>query len=175
MMQNKNEYATALFMLASEEDCKDEISKDLSVIREAFSQNAELRELLSSPAIPTSERLGVIETVFGSLGEYAVSFLKILCEKRLIGGFEDMADEYDKMVEMSKNLSVAKVTSAVELTEQEQKKLKEKLERMCGHSVVIETSVDASILGGMVIALDDKIIDASLRGRLSDVKEVISR
>lgn len=175
MMQNKNEYATALFMLASEENCKEEIAKDLAIIRQAFLEHEELKELLSSPAIPKSERLSVVDTVFGSLLEYTVSFVKILCEKQMLGGFETMADEYEKMLESAKNLSVAKVTSAVELTEEEQKKLKEKLETICGHSVILETSVDTSMLGGMVIALDDKIIDASLRRRLSDVKEVISR
>lgn len=175
MMQNKKEYATALFMLASEENCRDEILRDLTVVRNAFEENAELQELLSSPAIAKTERLGVIDAVFGSLGEYTLSFLKLLCEKRLLNGFKDMADEYENMLEASRNLTVAKVTSAVELTEKERDALKKKLETMCGHTVVIETSVDETILGGMVIALDDKVIDASLRRRLSDVKEVISR
>ena len=175
MMQSKKEYATALFILASEENCRDEIFHDLTVVRNAFEEHAELQELLSSPAIAKSERLGVIDAVFGSLGEYTVSFLKLLCEKQMIHGLKDMADEFENMLEASRNLTVAKVTSAVALTEKELKALKEKLETMCGHTVVIETSVDETILGGMVIVLDDKVIDASLRHRLSDVKEVISR
>lgn len=175
MMQSRYEYAAALFMLAQEEHCTEEISEAVAVIRDAFRENEELKELLFSPAIPKNQRLEVVDAVFGTLHEYAVSFLKILCERRIINEFEEIADEYEKMLEVSQNLSVAKVRSAVALTEEEAEALKKKLEAMCGHTVVLETEVDASVLGGMVIALDDSVIDASLRRRLSDVKEVMGR
>lgn len=175
MTQMSKEYATALFMLASEENCRKEIADALAVMKDAFEQHSEYAELLSSPAVSIGERLEIIDAAFSSLHEYAVSFLKLLCERMLARSFTECVSEYNNLLAASSGISTATVTSAVELTANQQSTLRQKLEKMCGHTVIIETSVDASVLGGMIIEVDGKVIDASLRRRLSDVKDVISR
>lgn len=173
MMQMSNEYAVALFMLASEENCREDIAKGLDVINSAFEENGEYEELLNSPAIPASKRLEIIDEAFGNLHEYAVSFLKILCERRLVKEIKGVVEEYNKLLEASSNISTAKVTSAVELTDKEKDAVLKKIEDMIGHTVTLETEVDSSLIGGMIIETDGKVIDASLRQRISDVKDVI--
>ncbi|MBR4950139.1 MAG: ATP synthase F1 subunit delta [Clostridia bacterium] len=175
MTQNNIEYATALYMLAAEENSQNEVSDSLKVMLGAFSENGEYYDLLSSPAIPIRERLEIIDSAFSSLHEYAVSFLKILCEKMLVRSFPSLCKEYENLLLASSKVSFAKVASAIKLTKEEEKALKEKLEKLCGHTVVIETSVDKNLMGGLVIDIDGKVIDASLRQRLNDVKDVISR
>ena len=78
---------------------------------------------------------------------------------------------YDEICEVSN----AKVTSAVELNETEKASLKEKLEKKSGHKIIIEYSVDKSIIGGLIVEMDGKIMDSSLRKHLKDVKDVISK
>ncbi|MBO5364880.1 MAG: ATP synthase F1 subunit delta [Clostridia bacterium] len=174
-MQINREYAEALFLLSAEENCKEEIAEALSVMETTFMENPAYMELLSSPAIPVEERLTLIDHAFSSLPQYAVSFLKLLCERTYIRSFPEMVKTYRELVEDAGNVSTAKVTSAVELTEEEVETLTQKLETMYGHTIVVETEVDSSLLGGIVIEIDGKVIDASLRRRLSDVKDVIGK
>ncbi len=162
-------------MLASEENCKTEIAEALSVVETAFSENPEFVELLGSPAVSLEERCKVIENTFAALPGYVISFLKILCERRYLPEFPEMIKIYRELMEVASKVSVAKVTSAVELTAEERSALTGKLETMWGNTIVLETAVDKEILGGIVIEIDGKVIDASLRQRLSDVKDVISR
>ena len=77
------------------------------------------------------------------------------------------------MLASSKSISYATVTSALELTDDERAKLISKLEKMCGTKVQIEEKTDPSLIGGIVIEVDGKVIDGSIRNRLSDVKDVI--
>lgn len=176
MMQMSKEYAEALFALACEENRSDEYGEALNTVSDVFEKNSEYIDLLSSPAIALNERLGLIESAFSSsLPEHIVSFLKLLCEKMRIRGFVECVSEYNKLLASTKRISTATVSSALELTSDEENALKKKLEKMCGHTVLIETIVDSSIIGGMIIEIDGKVIDASLRRRLSDVKDVISR
>ncbi len=174
-MQMNKEYAEALFLLAAEEDRKEEISKTLDAMESAFLENPEFVELLASPAVPVKERLSIIEKTFSSLDRHGVSFLKILCERGYLRSFSEMAKTYRELMEMAEKVSTAKVTSAVELTEEEKNALIQKLEKRCGNTVVAEYRIDSSLLGGIVIEIDGKVMDASLRSRLSDMKDVMSR
>lgn len=174
-MQTNKEYAEALFLLAAEEDRKEEMMAALTVMEEAFAENPTFLELLSSPAIPMEERLAIIEKTFSSLERHGVSFLKILCERGYLHSFPEMTQTYRELMEEAGKVSTAQITSAVELTEEQKDALIQKLEKQCGHTVTAEHRVDESLLGGIVIEIDGKVIDGSLKTRLSDVKEVISR
>ncbi len=175
MTQMSKEYATAIFMLASEENCHEKVSESFDIMLQVFDENEAFIELLSSPAIPLSERLKLIDDAFCELFEYAVSLLKLLCEKMLAASFSDCVKEYKALLSDVKQVSYAKVTSAVALAEKEKETLIEKIQKMCKNTVTMETVVDSTILGGMIVEVDGKIIDASLRRRLNDIKDVISR
>lgn len=175
MTEIAKEYGTALFMLACEENSAEEIHLALEKVNSVFTQNPEYIEFLSSPSISLKERLSAIDIAFGdSLPEHLLSFLKLLCEKARISCYFDSADEYKALFDASRRISNAKVTSAVELTAEEKQKLKSKLEGTCKGEVNLEYFIDESLLGGLVVELDGKILDGSLRHRLSEVKEVIS-
>ena len=176
MTEKSKEYGTALFSLAMENQAEQEYAEALEVILAAFEETPEYIEFLASPGIPKTERIDAIEQAFGAnLPEYVVSFVKLLCEKGHIRSFKACVHEYNKLLDVSKNVSVAKIVSAVELTDSEKERLKQKLEKMSGHFVELECTVDASLMGGLVIEMDGKVIDGSLQRRLQEVKEVMSR
>ena len=70
---------------------------------------------------------------------------------------------------------MAKVKSAAPLTEEEMETLTKKLEKICGHRVRLDLSVEKEILGGFIVELDDKVIDARVHSRLREVKDVIRK
>lgn len=175
-MELSKEYGTALFSLACECNAEQEYGMALEDAEVAFKENPEYLDFLACPSIPMSERMGAIDQAFAdSLPEHVVSFVKLLCEKGHIKDFFECSSEYKKLLDASMRVDKARVTSAVELTDSEKKQLKEKLEKKSGHSVELECFIDKSLLGGLVIEIDGNIIDGSLRHRLQEVKDVISR
>ena len=176
MTQLYKEYAQALFMLSLEENKTEQFASNLKVIEDAFDKNNEFYELLTSPAIYLSERLQIIDTTFsGSVSEYVLSFVKLLCEKKRLMELKNSIREYFRLVEEMKKISVVKVISAVELTDAEKGKLISKLEKTSDRNINAQFVVDESILGGIIIEAEGKILDGSLRYKLKDVKEVMSR
>ena len=175
MTEIGKEYGTALFMLACEQDKKEEYAAALDELKRDFDENPDYIVFLSSLSIPLSERLGAIEKAFsGKIPEDVVSYVQLLCEKGRISFFYESAEEYGKLLDESMKVSKAKVVSAAELSEEEKKALKEKLENMNKTSVEMEYSVDEALIGGIIVEIDGKVMDGSLRSRLRDIKDVIN-
>jgi len=148
MTELGKEYASALFELARENSCEKEFSDALGLIERQFEAQPHYAELLSSPDISIGER------------------------RKLFG---ECVSEYEKMYRAVSLVSTAKVTSAVELTTEEKQKLTEKLEKLCGHGVVAEYETDKNVIGGLVVRMDDILIDGSVETKLKQIKEVIEK
>ena len=175
MTEISKEYGTALFMLACEERQQRSYADALEKIRTAFVDHPQYAEMLSSPSIPLQVRLNAIEAAFSETApEHVLSYLKLLCEKGRISCFLESVEEYRALLNASEHISNAKITSAVALTDAEKQKLIRKLESMNRGRVRAEYFVDETLLGGLIVEVDGKIMDGSLRHRLYDVKEVMN-
>lgn len=176
MSEISNEYAKALFMLACEKNCKEDYKTDLETVLTVFEENPVYPEFLSTFAIPLNERLTALDKAFSNaISTDVLSFLKLLCEKKHISEFSECAEYYISLYNELDKISNAKVTSAVELTDEEKAALKDKLEKSSGHTFMIEYTVDKSIIGGLIVEADGKIMDSSLKKQLKDVKDVIQK
>ena len=170
------EYATALFSLALEENSKNEYYDALVTVKTAFDSAPEYIEFLASPSIPVGERCAALSEAFGEvLPENVLSFLQLLTEKGHARSFSESVSEYKKLLDESERISIAKVTSAFALSETEKNNIKAKLEKVSGNRVNLECTVDEKLLGGIVVEMDGKVMDGSLRHRLSEVKDVMSK
>ena len=170
------EYATALFTVALEQDAVKKYAAALETVVNALKDNPDYVDFLCAPNISKSERLASVEAVFGaSVPEDMLSFLKIMCEKDRVRSIPACFHEYMKLYNESKRVSWAHVKSAAPLTAEQKTALRLKLEKQSGRNVLLECAVDSSLLGGIVVEMDGKILDGSLRRRLQEVKEVISR
>ena len=176
MTETSKEYAEALFALAVEEDLGDKVRDDLKLVLHQLRGNPEYVDFLASPNISVNERLDSIEEAFGeSVCEYVVSFLQILCRKGSIRSVYKIIIDFEELYMASRGISTARVISAVPLRTAQKEKLKEKLEQLCGKKVVMECITSSSVLGGMVVYVDGRVLDGSLRRRLHDLKEVIEK
>lgn len=174
MTQTAKDYARGLYMLAAEERREREYLDQLSVVSRLIDD--EYMQILCSPAIARSERLAMIDEAFGNaVCVNVLSFVKLLCEKGYLPILEECFDEFRKMYLDFTGTVRATVTSAVELNESEKAKIAEKLHTLTGQSAMIRYRLDPSILGGLIIQTDDRIIDGSVRRRLKEIKEVIDK
>ena len=176
MAEISKEYGTALFMLSCEQNRQKEFEKGLDMLAHAFHENPAYLAFLSSRSIPMKERLTAIKQAFSAhVPEEIVSYLQLLCEKGRIEFFHASALEFKKLLDASLKVQVAKITSAVPLTEDEKNRLRKKLEAMENKTVNMEFFIDASMLGGVIVEIGGKILDGSLRNRLRDIKDVMNR
>jgi len=174
MKEISKQYAEAIFELACESGEEEAVMTALGTVRKTFEQNPEYMELLSTPAIPLAERLGVVERAFsGRLAETVVSLVSLMCEKGRITGFFECVDEYARLLDARRSIVKARVISAVPLTAEQAAALKQKLENKCGGLVELSCEVDATIMGGLVVEMQGTVMDGSLRQRLHEVKEVM--
>ena len=173
MAQVINEYAEALFDLSVEAGSQKEISTALDTVLSVVDENPEYLDFLSSPNIPKSERVAAIGQAFSGEHEYVVSFLSLLCEKGRIREIRECISEFKQLCDAADKISVAQVISAVELSESQKAALTAKLQKLCGNRVVLDCRTDRSLMGGMVVSIDGKVIDGSIRHQLHQLKEVM--
>ena len=175
MNEISKEYGTALFALACEENAKHEYASALRTVKELLDESPEYKELISSPAIPLSDRLAVIEQAFSkTVPEHVLSYLQLICEKGRFSCFNESVEQYNALLDASEQISAAKITSAIELTNEEKEKLVSKLESRYHCRISAEYYIDNAMLGGLIVELDGKILDGSLCQRLREVKEVMN-
>lgn len=170
------EYGEALFMLAVESGAEREYKTAVDIIRLAFCENPELMEVLRSPNIPFAERVSLIDKAFESIKiENVINFLKLLCEKGRITVLDEALNTFDSLLNAKKRTFIAKVTSAVELGDEQKLRLTEKLKNKYHGEIISEYTVDNRLIGGLIVEIDGEILDGSLSTRLKGVKEVMGK
>ena len=176
MTDLSREYAEALFALAAEHDQTKDCLEALDTAANLLTDNPDYVELLACPAISKDERDGLLEQTFGQiLPEQVLAFIQLLCAHGRIRSLNDCIAEYRLLYQTAVAMSTAEVVSAVPLTEAEKQKLSEALSARLGRTVTLVCTVDESLLGGMVVHVDGKVLDGSLRSRLHAVKEVMKQ
>ena len=176
MTQTNKEYAEALFLLSREKDCINKYSEILSDIKNIIAENPDYLEFLSSPAVDLSERIGAITEAFsGICDEYLLNFLKLLCENGRIKELLSCIEEFEYLKTLAENKTTATVFYAYPLDEAQKQALRAKLENKVGKNIDFIFIEDKSLIGGIKVELDGKVIDGSAKHYLNKVKGVISQ
>lgn len=175
MTETSRTYADALFSLATELNAVSETLDALKIARHELYTNEGALDLLASPAIPKDERQNVIEQAFGGkLPRHVVSMLCVMCGNGCIRELDDCVTAFSELHDVAMKISTARVISAVALSAQQKATLAQQLTKKLGRTIRLECEVDASLLGGMIVHVDGKVIDGSLRHKLHQIKEVMN-
>ena len=131
-------------------------------------ENPELKKLLTHPKISKEEKISVIENICkGRFSDDIVGFLVIITEKDRGAEIENILHYFQAKVREYKKIGVARVVSATELDERQKARVEEKLLQQTSYeSFEVDYSVDASLIGGMVIRIGDRVVDSSIRTKL---------
>ena len=168
-------YAGALYSLAEEANCTKEILEDLSAISDVLDGEREYITLLDTPSVSKEEKCSLIDSAFsGNVNEYTLNFLKLLAEKRAVRNFFDCKKEYVKQYNKANNIAEAVVITATEISAETASRITEKLERMTGKKIMLDKKVDKSIIGGMILRMENTQTDASVKTKLDELSKQIS-
>lgn len=175
MTQYARLYGGSLYELAAEENLTDVIGEQMKEIRDLFCENPDYVKLLCEPSIPKNERTKLIEEAFGEQAErYLVNFMKLLCERNLLGEFRGCCEEFIRRYHADHGIAVAVVTSAVALNDAQLEALKEKLQKLSGKTVELEQKVDPSVVAGLRVELEGKQLDGTIQGRMSGISKKLN-
>jgi F-type H+-transporting ATPase subunit delta len=168
-------YATALFDLAAEQKAVDAVSADLGAFRRAIGSAPELARLVKSPVFSREDQAKALKPLLEKMGAHAltIQFLLFLAAKRRLFAVEGMIAGYERLVARSRGETEAEVTSARALGDGELAELKTALKAKLGREPRLNTKVDPSLLGGLVVKVGSRMIDTSLRTKLSGIRAVM--
>lgn len=168
-------YGGSLYELAASENLTESIMEEMAAVKALFSENPDYLRLLSEPAVPKAERIGLLDKAFAdSINIYLLNFMKILCENGTIREFSDCLHVFRDRYNKDNNITEAVVTSAVPLSEAQLDALKTKLESYTNKNILLTTKVDPSVLGGIKVHVDGKELDGTASGRLSSIRKKIT-
>jgi F-type H+-transporting ATPase subunit delta len=164
-------YAQALLDLAIEKNKLDEVYKDVNSFLEVAKSHHDFLALLRSPVIGSWKKLPIVNAIFkGKISDLTLSFLEFVVKKDREEVVLVVAEEFIAMYLEYKNMAKAKVISAIALDAAVIADVKAKLEAKTGKSIIVETTIDKEILGGIVVKIGDKIIDKSVMSMLTRLK-----
>ena len=162
-------YATAVFELAKEDKKLAAVEKDLDALDQALADSPELMAMISSPVYARSEQTKAVTALAQKmkLSPAITGALGVMGEKRRLFVLPQFIAGLRDAIAADKGEVTAEVTAAKAMTKAQQDKLAKALNAAVGKDVKINVSVDESLIGGLVVKVGSKMIDSSIRSRLS--------
>ena len=166
-------YGDALFELAVEEDKIDVLLEEIEQLQNILAQNEDLGKLMNHPKIIKEEKIQVAENVFkGRISQELLGFLTIIISKDRYKEIDEILAYFIAEVKKYKGIGVATVTTAVPLREDQCRKIEQKLLETTEYkSMEMHYKQDASLIGGMVIRIGDRVVDSSISTKLNELQK----
>jgi F-type H+-transporting ATPase subunit delta len=169
-------YAQALFSVADAEGSLDVVEDELFRFARTVEADTRLREALMDPGLPPDRKRAVVQELLGDrASRHTVGLLGFLVEQ---GRVKDLPRIIDALVELAaerRRKAVAEVRSAVPLDEDQRARLREALSAATGLEVDVKVLVDPGVVGGVVARVGDQVFDGTIRRRLEQAREQLSR
>ncbi len=164
-------YASALYSLLDGREREQYLSA-LKGIKEDFEREKELFSLLCSYAINQKEKETILQKIYGNIPlKHLLPFLNLLCKKHRIIRFCEVFDAYSSLCNEERNIKEGIAYSAVALSNEQLSQIEAALSKRIQGKVQLKNILDPSLLGGVKVALDGKVYDGSLRGKLAELKK----
>ena len=170
-------YGEALFELAVEEGKEDEFLAEITELKKLLSENPDFSKLMNHPKILKEEKLEVIENVFnGRISSELLGFIHLVVAKDRYSEIDEILDYFTDEVKHLKGIGVAKVTTAVVLSDEQKKAVESKLLQTTEYNTMeMHFDIDESLIGGMVIRIKDRVVDSSIQTKLNKLqRELLS-
>lgn len=166
-------YGEALFDLAVEEGSVDIFMEEVNGLKKVLLDNKELGDLMRHPKIIKEEKIRIMENVFkGRISDELLGFLTLIISKDRYSQIDSILNFFTEKVKEKKGIGIAYITTAVSLTEIQKKQVEERLlETTSYNSMELHFSVDARLIGGMVIRIGDRVVDSSISNKLEELQK----
>ncbi len=161
-------YAQAIFEIAKEGGTLSQTARELGDFGDTYRESPELRDVLDNPLVPEESRQAILLEVAQrtGAGETTQRALRVIFRARRLRGVHEIALRLARLVDEDQKILRASVTSAQPLAESYLARLRTQLEQATGSKVVLDASVDPTLIAGVVTQIGDRVVDGSLKSRL---------
>jgi F-type H+-transporting ATPase subunit delta len=164
-------YAEAAFEIAKRDDALDKWRDDLRTANALLGEER-VNRIVDNPALPFAERREVVDKLLDKrVGKPVRNLINVLAERSRLEILPAIVAEYQRLLNRERGIATAIVTSAAELSDDEQKALEERLRQMTGSDVELDVRIDEGLIGGLTVRVGDRLLDASVRGRLERLRD----
>jgi F-type H+-transporting ATPase subunit delta len=167
------QYANALADIALAQGAAAPVVQQLGDFSAAYAASAELRNVLSSPAVSKEEKRGIVEKMAARLSSSKIvcNFLFIVIDHQRTRLLPEMFETFQNVLRERQGVAEAEIFSPVALNDAQKKEMTQTLERVTGKTIEAKFSLDPNLLGGARVRVGDTIYDGSLRNRLDSLRE----
>lgn len=163
-------YALSLYEVAKAENIASEMYEALQTVSDLFETYPDYLKVLTTPSIGLPDKQKTVRAVFeGRVHPYLLNFLLLLTEKRRIGLIHEMAEAYRDLYYLEAGICAVTAVTAIPLDEAQMEKLKNKMAGVTGKQIVLKNQVDPSVLGGVLVRVENKQIDDTIKNRLNEL------
>jgi F-type H+-transporting ATPase subunit delta len=164
-------FAQAIFQIALESKQIDSWMSDLADLV-SYSKDDSFLSFMDSPKISLDSKISVIRDsgIEADLNKLAVNLLALLASRNSVYSISDIADSFEELVDKHNNVLRADITTATEISKDLETTISNSLKKIAGNDLSITTNIDPSIVGGFVARVGDRLIDASVKTRLENMK-----
>jgi F-type H+-transporting ATPase subunit delta len=168
-------YAKAIFTVGQEKEKYEEYDEALQGLANLYSTHPDVVDALTNPLYPMDVKENVMKGIVSSMKVDTImgNFLNLLVQKQRAEILPEIAASYKTMVDEAKNISHGNVISAIELSDELKENVQSILEKLTGKKVELTTSVDQSIIGGIIAQVGDLVLDGSIKTQLAGLKDSI--
>jgi F-type H+-transporting ATPase subunit delta len=164
-------YAKSLIELANERGVLEEVNADMQLFTKTVSMSREFKLMLQNPIVKPEKKLAVLNRIFqGKVNELTLAFYNIVARKKREPFLEAIASSFEAQYNEVKGIQKATVVSALPLTAELREQLGQKLVAETGKKIILEETIDPSLIGGFVLRVGDKQIDSSVKHSLRKLK-----
>ena len=168
-------YSEALFEVAKEKGALDEVHEQLGEIADAVSEDRDLQVFFFSPYFSSNEKRDGIAKAVSGANEELVNFLELLAEKHRMPALFRIRRRFDELWSIENERLDVTVTSAVELDPAVVKSIGGEIEKKTGKKIELTSEVDDAIIGGIVLQVGNRVLDASISNRLEKLRKEVSQ
>ena len=166
-----DKYALAIFEIATDKTSVEGMYDQLIAVQSLLKDNSELESFVNNPLVPKASKKEVAQKVLNDgIDPMLLNFIMVLLEKNRMSLFDTICRSYKKFLNEKENIVEVKVTTARELSAEQEAEVSAKIAKMLNKKVVLSKHLDERIIGGIVIQVGDKLIDGSVVRQLKNIK-----
>jgi F-type H+-transporting ATPase subunit delta len=165
-------YAFAIYDLALKNKAVEVVLKDLEALKKIIKENKELNLLVKSPLIASNDKLEILLklTKEKSTSEMTTTFLKVISKNKRFASLTSIISQFININAQKRGDVLADITSADELSDKQKDDIKDHLVTILGDKLSLDFKVDKKIIGGLIVKVGSKMIDASLANKINKLK-----
>lgn len=168
-------YAKSLLELAIEQNKLDTVAADLKYLEAVNTETKEFTILLNSPIINSAKKIAIYRELFGKFEALTLSFIDLITKNRREYMLPQIAISFDQLLKAHRGIVPITIVSAVALNDTTRSLIVSKIQHSSTEKLEVEEIVDSTLIGGFIVRMDDKQIDASVASQINNLKQRLTR